>query len=200
LRGVVPLRTLAVVVAVLAAAPAAASAAPATAATAAQPRDLRVAGGSTNLTLDADTAATLAAAGIGVDPVGRTRSILNGLALPVTYGRLTAQALTGTLRHNGGLRLTNGGRSLDLNNVRLNLDGSPDLTAQVGSGKRISIADVDLSDAQLAVTSRSFSVTDAVVRLNAAGASAIDAALETDAFAARMVLGSAAVETRIRRR
>jgi hypothetical protein len=172
--------------------------APATA-SAAKPRPVRIAGGMSRLTLDGGARSLMAGLGATIRPVGHARAVPNGWSFALTYGRLQARTYNGVVRHNGGLRVTLAGRSVDLNNLRLRIDKSPDVTAQIGHGKRISIAQLDLSDAQIAQSRRRLALTGAVLSLRAAGAQALDAALGTDAFQARLRLGTLTVHSRVKR-
>jgi hypothetical protein len=176
-----------------------ASLAAAPAAVAAKPHPIRISGGATRLTFDAGARTLADGLGATVRPVGRARSVANGWSFGLTYGRLQPHTYNGVVRHNGGLRVTLAGRSVDLNNLRLRIDKSPDVTAQIGRGRRISIAQLDLSDAQIAQTRRRLALTGAVLSLRPAGARALDTALATDAFQARLRLGTLTVHSAIRR-
>ena len=97
-------------------------------------------GGATTLALDPGTAAALADAGISVEPIGPARATGDGIAFPITGGRLSADPLGGRIRHSGGLRLASDDAVVRLRRFVIQLDEAPDLTARVG-GSRVSILD-----------------------------------------------------------
>ena len=160
---------------------------------------VKVSRGATTLTLDKDTAKTLTDLGLSLAPIGPARAATGGVAFPVTTGTLDAKSYAGIIRHTGGLRISSSSTHVDLNNPRIVVDGAPDLTAQVGSGPRLSIADLDLGDATIAAKGGRLSITGVVVRLSDGAAAALNDAFGTDALKGGIVLGTADVDTRVRK-
>ena len=121
-----------------------------------------------------------------------------GPALPVTSGRLSATTFAGSILHSGGIALTAGATRVELKNFRINVTGSPNLTAQVGdSATRVPLT-VDLSKARTGISRRTAVVRDARVSLTAGAAAALNAAFGTTALAAGLPLGIADVRAQVR--
>ena len=120
-------------------------------ATAASPK-VEVEDGKTTLALDAGTAAALTAAGIAVKPIGDAEAGSDGISFPVVGGWLTADPVGGRIHHLGGLRLRGADATVRLRNFVIRLDEDPDLLAYAGGPERVSIADLDLSQAQVSLT------------------------------------------------
>ena len=148
--------------------------------------------GDTRLTLDAGAGALLSGAGISASPIAPAVASGGALAFPVTGGNLGTQALSGEVRHSGGIRLSDGGTTVDLREFTINLDAGPDLTALVGSD-RVSILNLDLSQAAVSVGKNSGGVRVEGVRatLTAAAAGALNAAFGVTAFEQGQLLGTA---------
>jgi hypothetical protein len=132
-------------------------------------------GGATTLALDPATAEALTGAGIAVAPIGPARATRDGIAFPITGGRLSTDPLGGRIRHSGGLRLASDDTVVRLRRFIINLDERPDLTARVG-GSRVSILDLDLSRARLSVAGRNVTASGVVATLSAEGAAALNQA------------------------
>ena len=157
---------------------------------------VKVSRGATTLSLDAGTAQALTGLGLTVSPLMPAKADGLDFAFPVTTGKLNAKTYAGQIRHSGGIRLTNGTTTVDLRNFRINIDAQPDLTARVGDA-RLSIADLDLSKAEIAVKGRKVSIGNVGVALSAGAADALNKAFGTDALTGGTTLGTASVKTRI---
>ncbi len=68
-----------------------------------------------------------------------------------------AKTYAGQIKHVGGISLTRGDTRVELRNFIINVDSAPDLTARVGSS-RVSILDLDLSDAEITKTGRKLKI------------------------------------------
>jgi hypothetical protein len=188
------IRVLVVLLAVgLLAVPAAAGAKPAKKAT-----TVKVSRGATTLTLDPGTGQALTSLGLTVSPLNPAKAGAAGIAFPVTHGKLNAKTYAGTISHAGGLRFSGAAGDLDLRNFRIMVDAAPDLTADV-YGVRLSIADLDLSKAKIAVRGRTVSITGVGVTLTEAAADALNSFYGTHALAGGLTLGTASVKTRIKK-
>lgn len=153
--------------------------------------------GDTSLTLDPGAAALLGGAGISASPVSPGSVTPGGsLAFPTTGGSLLTDGLTGSISHSGGIRLSNGGTTVDLLSFTINLDADPDLTALVGPN-RVSILSLDLSGASVGIgkSNGRLGVTGVKARFTAAAAGALNAAFGTSAFAEGQLLGTTATHT-----
>jgi hypothetical protein len=152
-------------------------------------------GGTTTLALDPGTAAALTDAGIAVAPIGPARATSAGIVFPVTGGRLSADPLGGRIRHAGGLRLASDDAAVRLRRFVIELDSSPNLTAKVG-GSRVSILDLDLSQAELSVTGRRVAASGVIATLSADGAAALNQAFGLQ-LEEGLTIGTADVEVRL---
>ncbi len=148
-------------------------------------------GGDTRLRLDPAVASLLGGAGISAAPIAPATAVGGDLAFPVTGGRLGTEDSSGEVRHSGGIRLSDGGTTVDLTSFTINLDAAPDLTALVGPD-RVSILTLDLSQATVSVGKSNGQVTVAGVRANltAAAAGALNAAFGVTAFEEGQLLGT----------
>lgn len=153
--------------------------------------------GATTLALDPGAASALSSLGISAAPIGPATSGSAGIAFPITGGSVNAKTLAGTVDHSGGLRLSDGGTTVDLRSFTIRIDDAPDLTADVG-GSRVSILRLDLSQAQAAVKGKSVRVSGVRALLSADAAAALNAAFGTSAFTAGLLLGTASVDATAR--
>ena len=164
----------------------------------AQPSQVILKGGGTTLALDAGTAAALTSLGVAPSVIAPGTASAAGLRFPVTSGRLSASTFAGSILHSGGIALTAGATRVELKNFRINVTGSPNLTAQVGdSATRVPLT-VDLSKARTGISRRTAVVRDATVSLTAGAASALNAAFGTTALPAGLPLGVADVRAQVR--
>ena len=179
-------------IAVLALAPAAAGAA--------KTKKIKLAPrGATTLALDEGAAAALQSLGIAVAPLKPARAGDAGIAFPITAGKLDAKTYAGEIKHSGGLSLTRGSTRVDLRNFVINVDKAPDLTARVGDA-RVSILDLDLSDAAITAKGRKLTIAGVKATLTDDAAGALNAAFSTDAFQEGLEIGTATVSGRAAKR
>lgn len=149
--------------------------------------------GSTDLTLDPDTADALTSLGVAAAPIGPASALPSGaLSFPITGGNANTSTFAGSIGHSGGISLTAGSTTVELTDFRINVDADPDLTAMVG-GQRVSILSLDLSSLEAAVKGRKISLKNVKASLTAAAANALNAAFEVNAFTEGLVLGTANV-------
>ncbi len=108
-----------------------------------------VAGGSTDLHIDAATAGVLTDAGLSVAPVGPAAAKGLRVAFPITGGAIDPATAVGRVAHSGGLAFSAHGTTVRLTNFIVNTASRrPVLTAAVGSA-RIPLAGIDLSRAKV---------------------------------------------------
>ena len=162
-----------------------------------QPSQVVLKGGGTTLALDPGTAAALTSLGVAPSVVAPGTATASGLRFPVTAGRLSATTFAGTIDHSGGIALTAGATRVELNNFRINITGSPNLTAQVGdSSTRVPLT-VDLSAARTGISNRTAVVRGAKVALSAESAAALNAAFRALTLKAGLPLGTADVRASV---
>jgi hypothetical protein len=161
----------------------------------AQSPKVEIKSGSTTLSLDPATATALTDAGIAVKPIGDAKAGSDGIAFPVVGGWLTTDPVGGRIHHLGGLRLRSDDATVRLRNFVVRLDEDPDLTAKVGDS-RVSILDLDLSQAQVSLEDRRLKASGVIATLSADGAAALNAAFGLQ-LSAGLPIGTANVDARL---
>lgn len=160
----------------------------------AQAGDLILDGGNANLALDgAFTGGGLSASAIEPATQGAGK-----LRFPITGGKVNPDGASGTMRTDGGLRLSQGGTNLDLTKLRIKL-GNGEITAQV-AGNRITFASFDPAEVTVTVTvtGKKVTVTGIEAALTADGATAVNEAFGGTAFSEGQALGSFEVKATVR--
>lgn len=155
--------------------------------------------GATTLALSDGAASALQSLGIAAAPLKPARAGEDGLRFPITAGKLDAKTYAGQIKHAGGISLTRGDTVVPLRNFVINVDSAPDLTALVGSS-RVSILDLDLSDAEITKSGRKLTIAGVKATLTKTAADALNAAFETNAFAEGLEIGTATVSGRAAKR
>lgn len=154
--------------------------------------------GATTLALSEGAAGALSSLGISVAPLKPASAGDDGISFPITAGKLNPKTYAGRIKHVGGLSLTRGSTRVKLRNFWINVDEAPDLTARVGKS-RVSILDLDLSNADISRSGRKLTISGVKATLTAAAASALNSAFETDAFEEGLEIGTATVSGRAAR-
>ena len=157
--------------------------------------DAVFAGGATTLRLDPAAGQALTDLGITPGVVGDATAGPDGLAFPITGGRVDAKTLAGTIPHSGGISLTKGSTRVELTDFTIGIDDSPSLSALVG-GQRVEILTLDVSAIETDVRGRTIVVSGVVANLTAAAAGALNQAFDTSAFKEGLKLGTATVAGR----
>ena len=149
--------------------------------------DVRLAGGSTQLTLDKATAKALGSLGVKVAPTGPARAKGRKLTFPIGGGSIDPASAAGTVAHRGGLRLSAGGTRVTLKNYRVTVGKRITLSAKLGRS-RVTILDLT---GRPEVTRSGFgtNVTGLTARLNRTAAKALNAAFGVTAFRKGLALG-----------
>lgn len=169
----------------------------ATAKTSVLPASLRLSGGNTSLTLDSGTAAALTGLGVSVAPAaGATAREDGSIAFPISDGRLSSRTFAGSIEHTGGLTLSAGSTAVTLKDFRIDVDGSPSLSADVG-GQRVEILQLDLADLATKLTGRQVVLSGVGASLTQAAADALNKAFGVTALKEGLPLGVASVHGRI---
>jgi len=155
--------------------------------------------GATTLALSEGAASALQSLGIAAAPLKPAKAGDAGLAFPITAGKLDAKTYAGRIKHAGGISLSRGSTRVDLRNFWINVDSAPDLTALVGDS-RVSILDLDLSDAKISAQGRKLTIAGVKATLTDEAAGALNAAFGTDAFKEGLEIGTATVSGRAAKR
>jgi hypothetical protein len=173
----------------------------------------KVSRGSTTVTVDSALAGVLDGAAVKITankPAKAVADTTDQFQFPITNGRAAVSIADGTItvksasvKHTGGLTLTQGEKSLTLRNpwVSAGDTGTGKLTAQV-NGKRLEIATVEGGTPTLTVSgkrNRNVSVTGVTLKLTKDAAAALVATFGLDpaTVAEGTTLGTATVGTRI---
>ena len=146
----------------------------------------------TTLAIDSGAASALASEGITPGVIAPASAGAGGLEFPITGGRVNAETLAGSVRHSGGISLTKSSTVVELRRFVIRIDEDPDLTALVGDD-RVSILDLDLAGAGIAIDGRRVTVSGVEATLTGAAADALNAAFSTGAFHEGLLLGEATV-------
>lgn len=152
--------------------------------------------GATELTLASGVVSALQAAGVSTSAASPATATSGGaLRFPITKGRLSS-ATEGTVDHVGGLELAKGDTRVVVRNLRITLDedGST-LTGKVG-GRRVEVAELDTSGAQVSTAGRAVTITGVDVLLAGPAATALNEAFGTT-FAAGDELGTVTLAARL---
>jgi hypothetical protein len=133
-------------------------------------------GGTTELALDGGTLTALGALGVSPGIIAPATLAGTTASFPITGGKVNARTLAGSITHSGGISLTAGATRVELTNFDIQV---PKLLLQVNGGSPAPAVDLDASDAQVRVAGRNVTARNVVVKLNAAGASALSGAFGT---------------------
>lgn len=159
--------------------------------------ELAIAGGETSLAVDPGTLAALTSLGITPGLVEPASANPDGsFAFPITRGRVDAETLVGTIRHGGGISLTQVATRVELTRFRIEIDESPQLTALVG-GARVPILDLDVSALTREVDGLEVTLGGVRGTLTAEAAGALNGAFATTAFTEGLLLGVATVRAEL---
>ena len=181
----------------------------------AQAKSLRLDGVRTTLTTDPATTTLLFSVGIIPLPIAPTPVVPTADAarcsFPVTGGVVDSKTLAGYIRHSGGLLLAmrnmdDSWTALSLSKFTIRIDASPNLTAVVNGGDRVSIANLDDSKnwkiTKFVRHGRAFvKIANVGVILNKTATDAIGATFlgGADALPDDVTLGTATVLARVAR-
>jgi len=160
---------------------------------------LQLAGTSTNVTLNADTAQVLADNGVSLAPVGEATAEESGgdtvVRFPITEGYVSLYPqgedpfIRGTVSHMGGISLTAGSTTVTATDFIVN-PGSSDLTATVG-GEGLKLFDLDGTDVRVSSGSGDdVELNGTVVRLSEEGAGALNDAFGVSLFQQGIPIGT----------
>lgn len=147
-------------------------------------------GGATSLALDPGAASALGSLGITPGVLAPATAGADGLAFPITGGKVDAESLAGTIEHSGGISLTRGSTVVELRDFTIGIDDTPTLSALVG-GQRVEILTLDVANIQRSVRGNTVVVGGVVAKLTAAAAGALNQAFGTTAFTEGLTLGTA---------
>lgn len=155
-----------------------------------------VVGGTTMLVLDPATAGVLTKNGIAVGLASESRSTKSGITFPISGGVVTPK-LVGTIRHNGGLTFTAGGKTLTVRDFIINTRTAR-LTAYVDQARaRIPLLDLSLANAKVTEKGSLVTVANVKATLDATAATALDSYFGTTLFSGGIPIGTARVQASV---
>jgi hypothetical protein len=158
-----------------------------------------VSGGKTLLKLDSDTAAALSNAGVKAKATGKAVGPTGDAVFrfPIAGGEVDKDPLGGRILHSGGLAFIADSERVKVRRFVIDLDQGV-LTAKVaGAGQRIALLSLGAPKGGTKVGSELLVLRDVDARLTAQAAAALNAAFDTDLFAAGLPIGKATVYAQI---
>lgn len=150
---------------------------------AAEPGDLTLDGGDADLTLES----AFNSGGITASAIDPATQGAGKFGFPITAGKVSPDGGSGSVRLDGGLRLTKGGTNLDLTKPKIDL-AAGEISA-VNAGNRGTILSFDADQPNTTVKGKAVTITGIEARLTADGASAINTAFGGSAFSQGQAFG-----------
>jgi ribosomal protein L6P/L9E len=154
--------------------------------------ELKLTGGDAGLVLDQSARTKFNTEGVTRGVVAPATKQGDNFSFPVLGGSVAEDGGSGTVRLDGGLRLTKGGTNLDLTKPRLHL-GDGEITAVV-AGQRRTVMSFSPNRVEVTVEGENVTVTGIAAKLTEEGATAINDAFGGNAFAAGNAIGTFEVE------
>lgn len=153
--------------------------------------------GATSLTLNAGTAKVLTANGVSVTPVSQARVRNNAIGFPVTGGLVRPGAMTGFIRHSGGLQFAAGGKQLTIRDFRVNL-ATHRLYAYADEARAsLPVLKLDLSKATVSTIKHRLAVNGVRTVLTVAAAQALNGYFKTKLFKGGLPVGRVAIDAKV---
>jgi len=151
----------------------------------------QVTGGTTTLRLDENLRTVLDTAGVEIDPVGGARTRDGDLVFPIRQGELDIDTPSGRLAHQGGLRFSAAGRSLEATDLRVDAAREV-LTAKI-AGRRVPLLGLNLGTPKVPQTGDVIVLPAGAATLSGEAASALNKRLGIDVFGDDLALGEVVV-------
>lgn len=148
--------------------------------------------GATIVKLDRGTAAALTSLGVSVSKTRGTQFARGAFHFPVTGGVIDPATAAGYVNHKGGLALKAGSTRVALTNFRIVTTGTPRILANVNGGSKfVHVFNLNLSDVKIKRPGINSRISGVRLSLSKTGASALQAAFGSPAFAPGLAIGSA---------
>lgn len=155
-----------------------------------------IARGTTTLDLSRRVSLLLGAAGVDVVPVGDATESDSGIEIPVSGGELGLDPLAGRLRHDGGIRFSGGGQSVEATGLRLDV-GTGAVTAEIG-GVRVPLLSAEFEPAELGEGNQTVVLPGSRAALSDEAVAPLNEALGVDLLSGGLSIGELRVEARWR--
>lgn len=149
-------------------------------------------GGSTNLDLDPQTVGVLDDNDVTIVPIPPARDSSLGVRLPIVGGTLRPDTFDGTIRHAGGLAITDGVRRISVRSLVLDTR-TGQLSGDAGAG-RIPLLNLDLSSGRRLDAGGTVALGNIPATLTSAAAHAIDDGLHTSVLTPSLPMAFATVQ------
>jgi hypothetical protein len=154
----------------------------------------KVAGGDATLALSGSVTTLLDLAGVEIAPVSPAGKSGDDIELPVTTGTVGVKPLAGRLEHEGGIRFSGGGGSLEAIDLRLDLRTGR-ATAEV-EGTRIPLLETRFEPAQLSEDRQRVVLRGRDVTVSDAALAPLNAAIGSDVVPRGLTIGDLTVNAR----
>lgn len=153
----------------------------------AQTQPVALTGIATTIALDPLTVGVLSDNNISWAPIPPARRAAEGIRFPITGGDVRPDTLAGSIRHAGGIALTNGRLRVALRDIVINTT-TGQLSADAGSG-RVQLMNLDLSSGRRLDAANRYVLGDIPVTLTSGAAHALSEALNVSVFTPALPIG-----------
>jgi hypothetical protein len=154
---------------------------------------VKVAGGSTSLTVAAGTVKVLTDNKVSVTATSGASGKAPTFTFPITGGSVVAATAAGTITHRGGLTFTAGGTSLTVENFTIDTKNKV-LTAQVGdTSTRIPLLNLNTGSAKISMSGGNLVVSNVGATLTSTAADALNKTFKVSLFKGGLTIGTAKV-------
>jgi hypothetical protein len=160
-------------------------------ATGAQTQPVTLTGVSTTIALDPLTVGVLSDNNISWAPIPPARRAAEGIRFPITSGEVRPDTLGGSIRHAGGIALTNGRLRVALRDIVINTT-TGQLSADAGAG-RVALMNLDLSSGKRLDVGSRLVLGDIPTTLTSKAAHALSEALNVSVFTPALPIGIAVI-------
>ncbi len=143
------------------------------------------------IALDPLTVGVLSDNNISWAPIPPARRAAEGIRFPITSGDVRPDTLAGTIRHAGGIALTNGRLRVTLRDIVINTT-TGQLSADAGSG-RVQLMNLDLSSGKRADVGNRYVLAQIPATLTSGAAHALSEALNVSVFTPALPIGIAVI-------
>jgi len=151
-------------------------------------------GVATTIALDPLTVGLLGDNNVSVVPLPPARRLADGIRFPITSGDVRPDTLRGTIRHAGGIVLTNGSKRVVLSDVVIN-SATGQLYANAGSGS-LPVLNLDLSAGRRLDADGGIVLADVPATLASGAAHALSEALNVSVLTPALEIGVASISAR----
>ncbi len=159
-------------------------------------RQVHLDGGRTVLTVDRATLKVLTDNDVSVTPIRGASANGRSFTFPITGGSVDAESLAGTIEHSGGLRFSEGGDRLGVQDFVIDTKEGV-LTARVsGTKTRVPLLKLDLGSAHIDRGHGSVVISNVRASLTGEAADALNEAFDVSLFEKGLAIGTAKVTAR----